>query len=216
MPRGQALGITFQLPEQDKGKLPTAFSWHNRADIADSYSRKEYSAMIDVALGGRAAEEMIFGHDDVTSGCSSDLQRATDVATRMIRSYGFSDKVGLVAHGDDESVYLSGKKKDEIEGEIRSFLDKGMGRVMGLLKEKEDELHTVSEGFGDSEGSGSGLTEQLAKALVEHETLSLDEVRTVLKGEKLDRPAVNQGEKLVGEKEKLVGGEPTGPVVDGI
>ena len=56
----------------------------------------------------------------------------------------------------------------------------------------------------------------MAKALVEHETLSLDEVRTVLKGEKLDRPAVNQGEKLVGEKEKLAGDEPTGPVVDGI
>lgn len=100
--------------------------------------------MIDVALGGRAAEEMIYGHDDVTSGCSSDLQRATDVAARMIRSYGFSDKVGLVAHGDDESVYLSGKKKDEIESEIREFLDKGMGRARGLLKEKEEELHTVS------------------------------------------------------------------------
>lgn len=53
--------------------------------VTDSYSRKEYNAMIDVALGGRAAEEMIFGRDDVTSGCSSDLQRATDVATRMIR-----------------------------------------------------------------------------------------------------------------------------------
>jgi ATP-dependent Zn protease len=51
----------------------------------DSYTRKEYNAMIDVALGGRAAEEMIFGREDVTSGCSSDLQRATDVATRMIR-----------------------------------------------------------------------------------------------------------------------------------
>jgi ATP-dependent Zn protease len=69
MPRGQALGITFQLPEQDK----------------DSYTRREFSAMIDVALGGRAAEDMIYGRDDVTSGCSSDLQRATDVATRMIR-----------------------------------------------------------------------------------------------------------------------------------
>lgn len=90
--------------------------------ILDSYTRREFSAMIDVALGGRAAEEMIYGHDDVTSGCSSDLQRATDVATRMIRSYGFSDKVGLVAHGDDESVYLSGKKKDEIEGEIRRYV----------------------------------------------------------------------------------------------
>lgn len=105
--------------------------------------------MIDVALGGRAAEEMIFGEDDVTSGCSSDLQRATDVATRMIRSYGFSDKVGLVAHGDDESVYLSGKKKDEIESEIRGFLDKGMGRVRGLLKEKEEQLHTVSHSVGN-------------------------------------------------------------------
>jgi ATP-dependent metalloprotease len=54
----------------------------------DSYTRREYSAMIDVALGGRAAEDMIFGHDDVTSGCSSDLMRATDVATRMIRVGG--------------------------------------------------------------------------------------------------------------------------------
>lgn len=53
--------------------------------ISDSYTRKEYSAMIDVALGGRAAEEMIFGRDETTSGCSSDLMRATDVATRMIR-----------------------------------------------------------------------------------------------------------------------------------
>ena len=52
---------------------------------ADSYTRREYSAMIDVALGGRAAEDMIYGYDDVTSGCSSDLTRATDVATRMIR-----------------------------------------------------------------------------------------------------------------------------------
>lgn len=100
--------------------------------------------MIDVALGGRAAEEMIYGYDDVTSGCSSDLVRATDVATRMIRSFGFSDKVGLVAHGDEESVYLSSKKKDEIEGEIRQFLDNGMERVKGLLKKNEHELHTVS------------------------------------------------------------------------
>ncbi|ORY28044.1 P-loop containing nucleoside triphosphate hydrolase protein [Naematelia encephala] len=104
MPRGQALGITFQLPEQDK----------------DSYTRREYNAMIDVALGGRAAEEMIFGRDDTTSGCSSDLSRATDVAARMIRSYGFSDKVGLVALGDEESQFLSGKQKDVIEGEVRA------------------------------------------------------------------------------------------------
>jgi ATP-dependent metalloprotease len=80
MPRGQALGITFQLPEQDKGEFKS-----RQVLTTDSYTRREFSAMIDVALGGRAAEEMIYGHDDVTSGCSSDLQRATDVATRMIR-----------------------------------------------------------------------------------------------------------------------------------
>ncbi|KAK8850662.1 hypothetical protein IAR55_004582 [Kwoniella newhampshirensis] len=177
MPRGQALGITFQLPEQDK----------------DSYTRREYNAMIDVALGGRAAEEMIFGHDDVTSGCSSDLQRATDVAARMIRNYGFSEKVGLVAHGDEESVYLSGKKKDEIESEIRSFLDKGMSRTANLLKTHEKELHT------------------LAEALVEYETLSLDEVKQVLQGQKLSRPTT-EGESLVGEAER----EGKGAIVEGI
>lgn len=69
MPRGRALGITFQLPEQDK----------------DSYSRKELNASIDVALGGRAAEELIFGKDDTTTGCSSDLQRATQVAGNMVK-----------------------------------------------------------------------------------------------------------------------------------
>ncbi|OCF56206.1 ATP-dependent metalloprotease [Kwoniella mangroviensis CBS 10435] len=179
MPRGQALGITFQLPEQDK----------------DSYTRREYNAMIDVALGGRAAEEMVFGHDDVTSGCSSDLQRATDVAARMIRSYGFSDKVGLVAHGDEESVYLSGKKKDEIESEIRSFLDTGMDRAKYLLKTREQELHT------------------LANALVEYETLSLDEVRQVLSGQKLNRPTT-EGESLKSEEE--IRNQAGGQIVDGI
>ncbi|OWZ31309.1 ATP-dependent metalloprotease [Cryptococcus neoformans] len=177
MPRGQALGITFQLPEQDK----------------DSYTRREFNAMIDVALGGRAAEEMIFGHDNVTSGCSSDLQRATDVATRMIRNYGFSDKVGLVAHGDEESVYLSSKKKDEIESEIRSFLDQSMTRTENLLKSHEDELH------------------RLADALIEYETLSLDEVKQVLEGKRLNRPTT-EGESLKGQGEK----NGKGPIVDGI
>lgn len=69
MPRGRALGITFQLPEADK----------------DSYSRKELTASIDVALGGRAAEELIYGKDDTTTGCSSDLERATQVAGNMVK-----------------------------------------------------------------------------------------------------------------------------------
>ncbi|GMK56466.1 hypothetical protein CspeluHIS016_0303060 [Cutaneotrichosporon spelunceum] len=153
MPRGSALGITFLLPEMDK----------------DSRNRKEYQAMIDVALGGRAAEELIYGEDGTTSGCSSDLVNATNVATRMVRTFGYSDKVGLVAHEDDQSRFLSDQTKDLIESEIKLFLDDGMARVRHLLKTRENELHT------------------LAAALVEYETLDLDEVKQVLRGEKLDR-----------------------------
>jgi len=69
MPRGRALGMTMSLPEDD----------------VDSMTRKQMNASIDVALGGRAAEELIYGIDETTSGCSSDLERATDVATRMVR-----------------------------------------------------------------------------------------------------------------------------------
>lgn len=170
MPRGQALGITFQLPEADK----------------DSYSKKELKASIDVALGGRAAEELIFGLDDTTTGCSSDLQRATSVAGNMVRNYGFSDKVGLVAHSDDDMPYLSGAKKDEIESEVRRFVEEGWERTKNVLKTNMEDLHT------------------LAKALVEYETLSLDEVRTVLRGEKLNRQSVAVGEKLREPKEKQV------------
>ncbi len=78
MPRGQALGITFQLPEADK----------------DSYSRKELKASIDVALGGRAAEEMIYGLEDTTTGCSSDLERATRVAGNMVRVSQMRPRLG--------------------------------------------------------------------------------------------------------------------------
>jgi len=75
--RNQLFGIPDDSPKRKVSKL-----------TSDSYTRKEYSAMIDVALGGRAAEEIIFGRDETTSGCSSDLMRATDVATRMIRVSG--------------------------------------------------------------------------------------------------------------------------------
>ncbi|TXT05976.1 hypothetical protein VHUM_03737 [Vanrija humicola] len=167
MPRGPALGLTYQLPEADK----------------DSYSRKEYNAMIDVSLGGRAAEEMILGDDDTTSGCSSDLSRATEVANSMIRNFGFSDKVGLAAHSQNDQYYLSESLKKEMESEVKNFLDKGMGRVRSLLSTHRGELDT------------------LAKALVEYETLDADEVKKVLSGQKLDRPGASEGAALRSEKE---------------
>jgi len=72
-------------------------------------------------MGGRVAEELVYGKENVTSGAHSDLVAASDVANGMVKSMGFSDKVGLVAHGE-ESVYLSERKKDEIESEVRRFV----------------------------------------------------------------------------------------------
>lgn len=139
--------------------------------------------MIDVSLGGRAAEEIILGKDDTTSGCSSDLSRATEVANSMIRNFGFSDKVGLPAHSQNDQYYLSESLKQEIESEVKGFLDQGMVRVRSLLSTHRGELDT------------------LAKALVEYETLDADEVKKVLAGQKLDRPGASEGDALRSETE---------------
>ncbi|KII88517.1 hypothetical protein PLICRDRAFT_161699 [Plicaturopsis crispa FD-325 SS-3] len=145
VPRGHALGVTSQLPENDRL----------------SVSLKEYLADIDVSMGGRVAEELIYGPENVTSGASSDIRHATSTATAMVKRWGFSEKVGPVFHEGDMSTH----KQEEIEEEIKRFVKDGQTRVTSLLKEKEEELH------------------RLAHALVEHETLDLEEVKKVIKGE---------------------------------
>ncbi|CCM02099.1 uncharacterized protein FIBRA_04176 [Fibroporia radiculosa] len=148
VPRGHALGVTSQLPEDDRY----------------SVSLKEYLAMIDVCMGGRVAEGLVYGADKVTSGASSDLKQATRTARAMVKNWGYSDKIGPVYYNDREDA-ISPSKSDEIEGEVRSLLIAGESRVTTLLKEKEAELH------------------RLASALMEHETLDADEVKKVIKGE---------------------------------
>ncbi|TFY64871.1 hypothetical protein EVJ58_g2334 [Rhodofomes roseus] len=147
VPRGHALGITSQLPEDDRY----------------SVSLKQYLAEIDVCMGGRVAEELVYGPSNVTSGASSDLRHATLTARAMVKNWGYSDKVGPVWYGDRDAI--SPAKSDEIEREIRDLLIAGESRVATLLKSKEDELH------------------RLASALVEHETLDAEEVKKVIKGE---------------------------------
>ncbi|KAI9064398.1 ATP-dependent metallopeptidase Hfl [Trametes sanguinea] len=148
VPRGHALGITSQLPKDDRY----------------SVSLKEYLAVIDVCMGGRVAEELVYGPDQVTSGASSDLQHATRTARAMVKNWGYSHKIGPVYLNDREDS-ISPKKKDEIEDEVRSLLIAGESRVTALLKSKADELH------------------RLAEALVEHETLDAEEVQKVIRGE---------------------------------
>ncbi|CAM0142234.1 i-AAA protease yme1 [Umbelopsis sp. WA50703] len=153
MPRGAALGMTVQLPEMDK----------------DSFTRKEFLAQLDVCLGGRVAEEMIFGEENVTSGAHSDIVKATDVAKRMVRYYGMSDKVGPVGYDDDDMQQLSTQTKLLIEGEIKALVMNAESRARHILKTHADELH------------------RLAKALMDYETLSQQEILDVMAGKPISR-----------------------------
>ncbi|KAF4576563.1 hypothetical protein EYR36_000838 [Pleurotus pulmonarius] len=142
-------------------------SWTSQLPEDDQYSVsfKQYRAAIDVCLGGRVAEELIYGTENVSSGASSDLQKATGTATAMVKYWGFSDKIGRVYYGDRDNI--SPQRRIEIEDEIRKLIQNSEERVTALLKEKGEELH------------------RLAHALVEHETLDADEVRKVIKGEQI-------------------------------
>ncbi|KAF4614907.1 hypothetical protein D9613_003054 [Agrocybe pediades] len=147
VPRGHALGYTSQLPEDDR----------------HSVSLKEYLAEIDVAMGGRVAEELIYGAENVTSGASSDIRKATRTAQAMVKHWGFS-KLGPVFH-DDRDESISPRRKEQIEEEVTKLVRGGEARATALLTAKIDELH------------------KLAHALVDHETLDLEEVKKVVKGE---------------------------------
>ncbi|KAI8923758.1 peptidase family M41-domain-containing protein [Entophlyctis helioformis] len=148
IPRGDALGVTVMLPEADQS----------------SVTRRELFARMDVSMGGRVAEEFIFGADDVTTGAHSDLQNATRVARSMVLHHGMSDKVGLQNFNDEDFENASPETKALIEREIKAMLEASYARAFDVLRTHKDELHL------------------LAKALIEYETLTADEVRTVIKG----------------------------------
>lgn len=151
LPRGQALGITFHLPEMDK------------------YSKgmDEYQASIDVCMGGKVAEQLIYGNEKVTSGAASDITQATNYAYAMVTSFGMSDKLGNVALSANYER-LSPATKQLIESEVRRLIEESRLRVVELLSSKRTEL------------------DRLAKALVDYETLNKDEAFKVIKGEKLE------------------------------
>ncbi|CAG8577540.1 16320_t:CDS:2, partial [Dentiscutata heterogama] len=153
MPRGSTLGMTVQLPEMDK----------------DNYTKKEFLAMVDVAMGGRVAEEMIFGKENVTTGSHNDIANATNVAKRMVTLYGMSDKVGPVAHPEEDMDQLSTQTKLIIESEIKALLENAQIRASNILKAHKEELH------------------RLANALIEYETLTQEEIESVIKGKAINR-----------------------------
>nr|POE47174.1 mitochondrial inner membrane i-aaa protease supercomplex subunit yme1 [Quercus suber] len=150
MPRGHSLGHTSMLPELDKV----------------SETKKELLASIDVSMGGKVAEEIIYGPENVSTGASSDIQNATRTAFHMAAQAGMSDKLGNVDLATDYKN-LSSQTKQDIESEVRRLVEEGRDRAMKLLTERRTEL------------------DRLATALVEYETLDRDEMERVVRGEKL-------------------------------
>ncbi|ODQ66505.1 ATP-dependent metallopeptidase Hfl [Nadsonia fulvescens var. elongata DSM 6958] len=152
LPRGRALGITFQLPDMDKYEQ----------------TRRELYASIDVCMGGKIAEELIRGPDNVSSGCSSDLQKATAVARNMVTRFGMSEVIGPIDLGSDWSTW-SPHIKSIADEEVRKLLSESEKRTRILLTKRRLEL------------------DRLAKGLVEFETLDKNEIEDVCNGKPLKR-----------------------------
>lgn len=177
IPRGMALGVTHTLPEMD----------------AVSRNYAQYIADIDMCMGGRAAEELIFGADHVSSGIHSDLRQATHLAYALVTQYGFSEKLGsLDLHTNYDS--LSSQTKQDIENEVRTIVEGARRRADNILKSKRQEL------------------ELLKDALLEYETLTREEILQIMKGEKVQRvqPELQdvKEEKKKDDDEQSRGGPP--------
>ncbi|QPG76750.1 i-AAA protease yme1 [Brettanomyces nanus] len=163
LPRGRALGITFQLPEMDK------------LDI----TRRECIARLDVCMGGKIAEEMLYGPFNVTSGCSSDLSSATETARAMVTAYGMSDKIGPVKLSDKWDSW-SLKVRDMADEETRKLLVASEERTRKLLHEKRIELKRLAEG------------------LLQYETLTRMEMDKIVKGELIDKAKMTSNKIIKG------------------
>ena len=164
IPRGRALGMVMRLPEKD----------------VLAFARDQIQANLVVAMGGRVAEEIIFGHNKVTTGASNDIMQATDLARKMVTEWGMSDKLGPLRYNDNqEEVFLghavtqtknvSEATAKVIDEEIRRIVDEADEKCRGIIGENVEQLHAI------------------ANALLEYETLTGDEVLALSRGETIVR-----------------------------
>ena len=184
IPRGRALGMVMQLPERDK--------------LSMSY--EQMTSRLAIMMGGRIAEEMIFGHDKVTSGAQSDIEQATRLARMMVTRWGFSPELGTVAYGENqEEVFLGmsmGRQQNvseataqKIDSEVRRLVEDGLNDARRILTEKQHEL------------------EALARGLLEYETLSGEEIRNLLDGQP---PVRDTGDTVTPTRGSAVPDHPAG------
>jgi cell division protease FtsH len=162
VPRGRALGLAFTLPEDDRVSI----------------TRQQLEAALVMSYGGRTAEELVFGYDRVTTGASSDIQKATSIARRYVTQWGLSDAIGPILVGDNEQELFLGREIQHrrevseqtaqlVDAEVKRVITKAYDRAKEVLSENLELLHT------------------LAAALLERETLTAEDIRMIARGEKL-------------------------------
>jgi cell division protease FtsH len=166
MPRGRALGVTMYLPEQDRF----------------SHSKQHLESNISSLYGGRIAEELIYGFDNVSTGASNDIERATQLARKMVTQWGFSQKMGPMLFAEEEGEVFLGRSSSKslnmsdetaraIDDEIKDFINRNYERASTILKENEDILHAMKD------------------ALMEYETIDALQVDDLMNRTKVRPPA---------------------------
>jgi cell division protease FtsH len=184
IPRGRALGVTMSLPERDKL----------------SQSKLELESMLAMAFGGRVAEELIFGKENVTTGAGNDIQQATSMARRMVMEFGFSDLLGPLRYANNqEEVFLGhsvAQQKNisddtamKIDNEVRRIIEEAESTAAKIVKKHKADLETI------------------AQSLLEYETLSGKEINALLRGENIIRPDDDSSEGSASDRRSSV---PTG------
>ncbi len=162
IPRGRALGLVLSLPERDQL----------------SVTRTKYKSKIAMAMGGKVAEEMVFGPENVTSGASSDIQQITKIARAMVMQFGMSDNLGNIDYANEQQTYLGPtspgshlgpETQEKIDVEVRKLVDEGYATAKNILKKEKKKL------------------DLLANGLLEYETLTGSEITQVLSGKPLNR-----------------------------
>ena len=162
IPRGRALGLVLSLPERDHL----------------SVSKTKYESKIAMAMGGKVAEELIFGPENVTSGASSDIQQVTRIARAMVTQFGMSPELGNIDYANERESFLGAQQgassvspetQKLIDAEVRRIVDTGYVTAKRILTEQNEQL------------------ERLAQGLLEYETLTGEEIHKVIRGERLDR-----------------------------
>ncbi|PYF02918.1 membrane protease FtsH catalytic subunit [Rhodopseudomonas faecalis] len=167
IPRGRALGMVMQLPERDKLSM----------------SLEQMTSRLAIMMGGRVAEELVFGRQKVTSGAASDIEQATRLARMMVTRWGLSEELGTVSYGENQDEVFLGMSVSrtqnaseatvqKIDAEIKRLVEDGYNEATRILTEKRDHL------------------EALAKGLLEFETLTGDEITDIINGKKPNRESV--------------------------